>query len=270
MTRTERRRPRLLTMKALHLWHAGLAGGFLVAYLTGDEDTYAMHLFSGYWVLALLAFRGLAAILAQPGSPWRLLGTPNRKTSLRWMAAVLLGALTLTAVSGWLADGWTWMEDPHEAVAEAMPWLIAGHVGLVLLLFPGRRLLAPLAGLLALLGLSGQAQAEPARDAILQTYARQAEQPFSAARGEALFRSRNAATPETPSCTSCHTEDPRAMGRNAKTGRPIDPVAVSANPRRFTDAAEVEKRFGRDCKAVLGRACTAQEKGDYITFMESR
>ena len=60
---------------------------------------------------------------------------------------------------------------------------------------------------------------------------------------------------------------PRQPGRNAKTGRPIDPVAVSANPKRFIDAAEVEKQFGRDCKNVLGRACTAREKGDYITFM---
>src|SRR3546814_9516429 len=27
----------------LRLWHAVFAGGFLVAYLTADEDTYAMH-----------------------------------------------------------------------------------------------------------------------------------------------------------------------------------------------------------------------------------
>ena len=35
----------------------------------------------------------------------------------------------------------------------------------------------------------------------------------------------------------------------------------------MTDKATVEKQFGRDCKSVLGRDCTAVEKGDYITFM---
>jgi hypothetical protein len=47
-------------------------------------------------------------------------------------------------------------------------------------------------------------------------------------------------------------------------------VAVSVNAKRFTDAAKVEERFERDCQTVLGRACTAAEKGDYITYMESK
>lgn len=116
--------------------------------------------------------------------------------------------------------------------------------------------------------------ADSARDAILAHYAAQAAradagfQGFSAQRGEALFRTRWAGGDDrTPSCTACHTDDPAARGRNAKTGRPIDPVAVSANPKRFTDPAEVEKQFGRDCKNVLGRECTPLEKGDYIAFM---
>ncbi len=115
---------------------------------------------------------------------------------------------------------------------------------------------------------------DPARDTLLADYAAQsrAADPaftaFSAQRGEALFRTEWAGgDPRTPSCTACHTADPKNPGRNAKTGRPIDPVAVSVNPSRFTDSADVEKQFGRDCKSVLGRACTAVEKGDYITFM---
>lgn len=116
--------------------------------------------------------------------------------------------------------------------------------------------------------------ANGARDALLADYAAQSKQAnpafagFSAQRGETLFRTKWAKGDErTPSCTACHTDDPRNAGRNAKTGRPIEPVAVSVNPKRFTDKAEVEKQFGRDCKSVLGRECTAQEKGDYITFM---
>lgn len=116
--------------------------------------------------------------------------------------------------------------------------------------------------------------ADSRRDAILSDYAAQASKAdpsfaaFDAKRGEALFRTKWAKGDErTPSCTSCHTDDPRSPGRNAKTGRPIEPVAVSANSKRFTDRDEVEKQFGRDCKSVLGRECTPAEKGDYITFM---
>jgi mono/diheme cytochrome c family protein len=116
--------------------------------------------------------------------------------------------------------------------------------------------------------------ADSARDAILAGFATQAKAAdptfsgFSAQRGETLFRTKWAKGDErTPSCTACHTENPRNPGQNAKTGRPIDPVAVSANPKRFTDLDQVEKQFGRDCKSVLGRDCTVQEKGDYITFM---
>lgn len=119
--------------------------------------------------------------------------------------------------------------------------------------------------------------ADSARDAILADYATQAKKAdaafagFSAQRGETLFRTKWAGGDQrTPSCTACHTDNPRNAGQNAKTGRAIDPVAVSVNPKRFTNAADVEKQFGRDCKSVLGRECTALEKGDYITFMAGR
>lgn len=128
------------------------------------------------------------------------------------------------------------------------------------------------AAVLAFLALP--AAADPAREALLADYAKQAKAAdagftgFSAERGEKLFRGRWSGGDErTPSCTACHTDDPRRPGRNAKTGRTIDPIAVSANPERFTDRAEVEKQFERDCKSVLGRPCTALEKGDYIVFM---
>jgi hypothetical protein len=67
--------------------------------------------------------------------------------------------------------------------------------------------------------------------------------------------------------TSCHGENPSVPGKNAKTGKVIEPMAVSANPKRFTDRAEVEKWFKRNCQQVLGRECTPGEKGDFITFM---
>ncbi|HEX6959126.1 MAG TPA: DUF1924 domain-containing protein [Ferrovibrio sp.] len=116
--------------------------------------------------------------------------------------------------------------------------------------------------------------ADADRSAILKRYADLARAAdsgfagFSAARGETLYRTTWAGSDaRTPSCMSCHTSDPKQPGRNAKTGRPIDPAAVSVNPQRYTDLTEVEKHFARDCKSVLGRDCTPQERGDYLTFM---
>lgn len=118
---------------------------------------------------------------------------------------------------------------------------------------------------------------DAARDAILQGYAEQAAAAdpgfsgFSAERGARLYAGpHQGGNPDTNACAACHTADPTAEGRHRKTGRAIQPMAVSINPERFTDPDEVEKQFGRDCNNVLGRPCTAQEKGDFITFLTGR
>ncbi len=90
---------------------------------------------------------------------------------------------------------------------------------------------------------------------------------FDAKRGEELYFAKfSTGKAETPSCTSCHSNSPTDMGET-RAGKPIDPLAVSKTPDRFTDPKKVEKWFRRNCKSVLGRECTAQEKGDFITFM---
>lgn len=267
----------------LKLWHAWLAGGYTVAYLTADEDTYAMHLFAGYAVVAAIVARLLAGAVAPANGPLRL-PRPSLAEARQWLsrgkgrnplfavfAAALLVVVGVSGVTGVLADGAAWMEDPHEAVSEFSLMLILGHVAFVAFMYGGKRLLKRVAAtaVVALVAVPGLAMAGP-RDDILSHYAAQvpAFAGFSAQRGETLFRTQwNGGDARTPACTACHTADPRAAGRNAKTGRPIEPVAVSANAKRFTDLAEVEKQFGRDCKNVLGRECTAQEKGDYVTFM---
>ena len=108
------------------------------------------------------------------------------------------------------------------------------------------------------------------RDAILSGYAAQAGvSSFSAEAGRQLFLSQNTGgKPATPSCSTCHTTDPRNVG-HTRVGKPIQPMAVSRNPDRFTDPAKVEKWFGRNCRSVLGRECTPTEKGNYITYMMS-
>jgi hypothetical protein len=112
------------------------------------------------------------------------------------------------------------------------------------------------------------------RQELLAGYARAAglsgSDEFSAARGETFHRARQSGgKPETPSCGSCHGDDPRQPGR-APTGKRIDAMALSQSPQRYTDPAKVEKWFRRNCQEVLGRACTPREKGDWLTFMLNR
>ncbi len=89
----------------------------------------------------------------------------------------------------------------------------------------------------------------------------------SAKRGDAFFRQRFANNDKMPDCTSCHTDNPLNAGQHAVTGKAIKPMAVAANPARLSDPAKVEKWFGRNCKEVVGRACTPAEKADFITYL---
>jgi cytochrome c peroxidase len=104
---------------------------------------------------------------------------------------------------------------------------------------------------------------------LVAKYAAEAGITPSAETGKAMFMaSHSGGKPDTPSCTTCHTDNPRVMGM-ARTGKPIEPMASSANPARFTDTAFVEKWFGRNCDSVLGRACTAAEKAHAIAWLSS-
>jgi hypothetical protein len=89
---------------------------------------------------------------------------------------------------------------------------------------------------------------------------------FSAQRGAAFFKTNHA---REWSCASCHTQNPATPGRHAKTDKPITPLAPAANAERFTRADKVEKWFRRNCNDVLGRACTASEKGDVLAYLMS-
>ena len=93
---------------------------------------------------------------------------------------------------------------------------------------------------------------------------------FSVDRGKAFFLAQSTTgKPDTPSCSTCHTTDPRQMGRS-RAGKDIKPMAVSQTPERFVDFKNTEKWFTRNCDTVLGRACTAREKGDFITYLSNQ
>jgi hypothetical protein len=112
-----------------------------------------------------------------------------------------------------------------------------------------------------------QAQANPIHDAY-RTQAK-SENPafkdFSVAAGQKLYTTKVGEL----SCASCHTDSPLAAGKHAKTGKDILPLSPSVNAKRFTDTAQVEKWFKRNCNDVLSRACTTQEKGDFMAYVLS-
>ncbi len=90
-----------------------------------------------------------------------------------------------------------------------------------------------------------------------------------AARGRA-FWTQSFAAPDggvARACTSCHGPDPLGPGRHVKTGEVLAAMAPAVEPTRFTDPAEVEKWFKRNCKWTVGRECTPQEKADVVLFL---
>lgn len=107
---------------------------------------------------------------------------------------------------------------------------------------------------------------------LLQRYEQQArsENPafsgFSPERGGAFYHAASVRDGQSVSCASCHTPDPKNPGKT-RANKVIEPMAVAINPQRFTDAEKTEKWFGRNCQHVLGRPCTAQEKGDFVQYL---
>jgi len=110
-------------------------------------------------------------------------------------------------------------------------------------------------------------------DDVLASYTAAGAGNFSASNGEALWN-KDFPDPKSPgkvrNCSTCHGKDLSANGKHAKTGKVIDPLAPSAKSDRFTDKKFIEKWFKRNCKWVLGRKCTAQEKGDFLTYLRDK
>ncbi len=117
--------------------------------------------------------------------------------------------------------------------------------------------------------LTGAASAGPREDVIAALAVEAGVDGFSATDGQDFFlASHTGGKPDTPSCTSCHGMDPTKPGQT-RVGKPIDPMAVSVSPDRFTDPEKLAKWFRRNCNSVLGRACSVTEKGDILTYLSS-
>lgn len=120
-------------------------------------------------------------------------------------------------------------------------------------------------GTLISLGTHAHAQSTTPEKQI-ETFMRLSGMRPKAVNGQDLFTTKHG---REWSCSSCHTTDPTAMGKHAKTGKVIQPMAPAANPERFTDTAKTDKWFRRNCGDVFGRECTPEEKADVLTWLTS-
>lgn len=92
---------------------------------------------------------------------------------------------------------------------------------------------------------------------------------FSADIGREFYLKRRTWQTNDYTCSGCHTENPAATGRHIVTGKPIKPLAPSANAERFTDEKKVEKNFSEHCTDLYSRDCFAFEKGNFIAYLMS-
>ena len=107
-------------------------------------------------------------------------------------------------------------------------------------------------------------------DELINGYRASGGSPFSASAGKALWHKpfTNTGEDRSRSCASCHTGDPKSVGRHVRTQKPIAPMAPSVNHERLSDTRSIEKWLRRNCKWTLGRECTPQEKGDLLMYLK--
>lgn len=115
------------------------------------------------------------------------------------------------------------------------------------------------------------AHADAVADA-LAAYRAQGAGPFDAQAGARRWRENftDAETGKPINCTTCHQADLRKPGQHIRTLKAIEPMSPAANPQRLTDVKKIEKWFLRNCKGTWGRECTAQEKGDFLVYIQGQ
>ena len=135
---------------------------------------------------------------------------------------------------------------------------------------PKRSLAALTLGIVALLT-QAPARADAVAD-LLAKYQAQGAGPFDAQAGARRWSENftDAETGQTINCASCHRADLRQTGEHLRTRKPIEPMSPAANPHRLTDVKKIEKWFLRNCKGTWGRECTAQEKGDFLVYIQGQ
>lgn len=101
---------------------------------------------------------------------------------------------------------------------------------------------------------------------LLEQYSQQAGRAPDPSKGQQIFTANHG---RQWRCASCHGALPTTLGQHAATGKSIAPLAPAFNPERFSSVAKSEKWFQRNCNDVLGRACSAAEKADVLSWLIS-
>lgn len=110
--------------------------------------------------------------------------------------------------------------------------------------------------------------AKPDFEKLFQHYAKVGGKVFDAERGKAFWHKEQVSdSGDRMNCVTCHGSDLKKTGKHNKSGKLIEPMASSVNAERYTDLEKVEKWFTRNCKQVLQRECTVQEKGDVLRYL---
>lgn len=142
---------------AVRIFHWSLVTSFAVAWLSGDE-LERLHIWAGYAAAALIAFRlvwGLAGsryarfgqFVRPPADVAGYLGDMARGRERRYlghnpagatMIIALIAGLVGVSVTGWMYTtdafwGVEWVEEAHEALANALLILVGLHVAGVVL-----------------------------------------------------------------------------------------------------------------------------------------
>jgi cytochrome b len=253
-----------------HLTHNPLGGAMVVALLC----VLAALAATGALVYAGPEFQGpLSGLLSKRGG--HALKEVHEALSGALLGLVALHVIGILASSliegqnlvGGMITGWKRAPDEAGRLAPAprfAPVRVAGALALGA---------AAVVALALLLGLPSRAHAAgPVATDLLREYETQARRAapafsgFSAEAGHKLYVATFTVDGQSASCSSCHTPDPRRVGRTP-AGKVVEPLSPTANRARLTDRREVEKWFTRNCKQVMGRECTAEEKGNFVTWM---
>ena len=115
--------------------------------------------------------------------------------------------------------------------------------------------------------------ATEAVDQLLKKYQSEGAGAFSKEAGKALWTqefTHEKSDGKIRQCSACHTDDLRNVGKQVRTGKSIKPLAPSVNPKSLTSMKKIHKWLKRNCKWTIGRECSAQEKGDVLTFIQSQ
>jgi len=118
---------------------------------------------------------------------------------------------------------------------------------------------------------TGTVANEGAIPEMLAKYRSQGAGDFSATGVKALWNKKvRTKDGKERSCSTCHQSNLKSQGTHFKTGKVIEPMALSVNPERYQKAKKIKKWFLRNCKWTWGRECTAQEKGDFLTYLKAQ